>query len=46
MSTPEQHPIEDLFNEIQTVEPYPNGVKPMPKMLSGTAFFPGGSGYG
>ena len=44
MSTQEQHPIEYLFNEAQTVEPYPKGVKPVPKMLSGTAFFPGGSG--
>ena len=44
MSTQNQHPIEYLFNELQIVEPYPKGVKPVPKMLSGTAFFPGGSG--
>ena len=44
MSTHQKHPIEDLFNAIKTVEPYPTGVVPVPKMLSGTAFFPGGSG--
>lgn len=40
----QKHPVEDLFNALKTVEPYPDGVKPVPKMLSGTAFFPGGSG--
>ena len=40
----QRHPVEDLFNALKTVEPYPDGVKPVPKMLSGTAFFPGGSG--
>ena len=44
MPTQEQHPIEYLFNERRKVAPYPSGVKPVPKMLSGTAFFPGGSG--
>ena len=44
MSTQEQHPIEYLFNEQKKLPYCRYGVKPVPKMLAGTAFFPGGSG--
>ena len=44
MPTRQQHPVEYLFNELQSVKPYPDGVKCVPKVLSGTAFFPGGCG--
>ena len=33
-----------LFNLINRVEPYPNDVEPVDKMLDGIAFFPGGKG--
>lgn len=44
MSAREQHPIEYLFNEQKRLPYCRYGVKPVPKMLTGTAFFPGGSG--
>ena len=39
-----QHPVEHLFEGLATVEPYPQGVVPVPQKLPGTAFFPGGMG--
>lgn len=33
-----------LYDQISTVEPYPNQVKPVSEMLNVTAFFPGGKG--
>lgn len=36
-----QHPVEYLFEGLKTVEPYPQGVDPVPERLPGTAFFPG-----
>lgn len=39
-----QHPVEYLFEELKIVEPYPQGVVPVPERLPGTAFFPGGMG--
>ena len=39
-----RHPAERLFEGLETVEPYPEGVVPVPERLSGTAFFPGGMG--
>lgn len=39
-----QHPVEHLFEGLKTVEPYPEGVVPVPERLPGTAFFPGGLG--
>jgi hypothetical protein len=33
-----------LFDKIRMVEPYPNGVVPVPEMVDTTAFFPGGTG--
>ena len=43
----QNHPIEDLFNALQTIIPcdlYPAGVEPVSEMVPGTAFFPGGPG--
>lgn len=39
-----QHPVEILFEGLKIVEPYPEGVVPVPGRLPGTAFFPGGMG--
>ena len=39
-----KHPVERLFRSLKTVEPYPEGVVPIPERLPGTAFFPGGMG--
>ena len=39
-----KHPVERLFEELKNVEPYPEGVVPVPERLPGTAFFPGGMG--
>ncbi|QIN77247.1 hypothetical protein GBA65_00510 [Rubrobacter marinus] len=39
-----RHPVERLFELLGTVEPYPEGVVPVPEKLPGTAFFPGGTG--
>ena len=38
------HPVEHLFRALDAVEPYPDGVVPVPERLPGTAFFPGGMG--
>lgn len=38
------HPIEQPFERLRTVEPYPVGVVPVPARLPGTGFFPGGAG--
>ena len=38
-----QHPVEHLFDVLSGFS-YPDGVVPVPKRISGTAFFPGGSG--
>ena len=39
-----RHPVEGLFEGLKSVEPYPEGVVPVPERLPGTAFFPGGMG--
>ncbi|KPU44143.1 hypothetical protein OXPF_23100 [Oxobacter pfennigii] len=33
-----------LFEKIYKVEPYPDSVEPVPRMIEETAFFPGGKG--
>lgn len=38
------HPLLDLWEEVATVVPYPDGVVEVPKPIEGTAFFPGGLG--
>ncbi len=38
------HPVDELFDALRMVEPYPAGVLPVPTRLPGTGFFPGGSG--
>ncbi len=38
-----RHPVECLFDRLSDIE-YPKGVVPVPEMVSGTAFFPGGAG--
>ena len=38
------HPVDALFQHLQEIAPYPEGVAPVPKRMAGTAFFPGGSG--
>lgn len=38
------HPVEQLFQELSKVAPYPEGVVPVPGRLSGIGFFPGGAG--
>ena len=38
------HPVERLSEKLPSVEPYPDGVVPVPGRLPGTAFFPGGAG--
>lgn len=35
---------ESLSLRLNEVEPYPSGIRPLPTTVSGTAFFPGGSG--
>ena len=44
MPKQKRNPIEALFNHQKKITTYPDEVKPVPKMLSGTAFFPGGAG--
>jgi hypothetical protein len=39
-----EHPVELLFQSIQDVEPFPEGVVALPARFSGTGFFPGGAG--
>jgi hypothetical protein len=38
------HPIDELFDALAMVAPYPPGVLPIPARLARTGFFPGGSG--
>jgi hypothetical protein len=38
------HPIDQLFERLRMVEPYPTGVVTVPARLPGTGFFPGGTG--
>ena len=38
------HEVRKLLKALKTVEPYPSGVVPVPELIAGTAFFPGGSG--
>ena len=38
-----QHPVEQLFDRLKDID-YPDGVCAVPEMISGTGFFPGGSG--
>lgn len=38
------HPIEQLFERLPMVEPYPAGVTRVPSRLPKTGFFPGGTG--
>lgn len=39
------HPVDYLFERMKAFEPYyPLGVAPVPQLISGTAFFPGGPG--
>ena len=38
-----QHPVEDLFSRAKDLD-YPDGLAPVPEMIQGTAFFPGGAG--
>src|SRR6266851_1068389 len=38
------HEAETLWNELSSVEPYPEGVLAVPEPIVGTAFFPGGFG--
>src|SRR3954451_23113481 len=40
----EQHSVEGLFEMVNRFGDYPAGVVPMSGRISGTAFFPGGSG--
>lgn len=39
-----QHPVHFLFEEMQRVCPYPQGVTVVPEQIHGTSFFPGGTG--
>jgi len=38
------HPVDKLFSQLKTVEPYPQGVCGTDERIAGTAFFPGGDG--
>jgi len=38
------HAVDELFDSLSMVEPYPAGVVAVPMRLPGTGFFPGGSG--
>ena len=38
------HPIESLRTSMNLVSPFPRGVVPIPQPVSGTSFFPGGTG--
>jgi uracil-DNA glycosylase len=38
------HAIRLLLKKMSVVEPYPAGVKKVPELITGTAFFPGGRG--
>ncbi len=40
----EEHPIKYLWEKLQEIDYYPNGVKRIDKMIHGIAFFPGGAG--
>lgn len=42
--TSSPHPVDQLFREMHSVEPYPPGVVPVPGRIPGIAFFPGGAG--
>jgi hypothetical protein len=42
--TIQQHPIDQLFDQLADVGPYPPGVLPTTARIPGTAFFPGGTG--
>ena len=44
LSCPVTHAVDELFDALRMVEPYPVGVLPVPARLTGTGFFPGGSG--
>jgi len=37
--------IEELWRARESVAPYPDGVIPVPELIRGTAFFPGGRGF-
>ncbi len=38
------HPVDQLFEKMKSVEPYPSGVMPLSGRIPGLAFFPGGYG--
>jgi len=38
------HPVEELFEALPAVRPYPPGVLEVPEHIPGVAFFPGGAG--
>lgn len=39
-----QHVVDELFQALHDIGPYPAGVVPLPDRIPGTAFFPGGAG--
>ncbi len=42
-SSSRQHPVEYLFTKLKDLD-YPDGLVPVPEVIRGTAFFPGGYG--
>ena len=41
---PADHPVDRFFRLASQIGPYPPGTEAVPARISGTAFFPGGSG--